>query len=114
MTHVSIIRLTFLFLRFIYVRYAPGLIKDSARLLHLLVTIFTVIYGGRRVAMAVIRITDYTHIPVGKFCTRQDISTDLETNFVDYSLKYKIGISFSSSLFVLALSFFYISAMKSR
>ena len=80
----------------------------------MLVTIFTVIYGGRRVAMAVIRITDYTHIPVGKFCTRQDISTDLETNFVDYSLKYKIGISFSSSLFVLALSFFYISAMKSR
>ena len=80
----------------------------------MLVTIFTVIYGGRRVAMAVIRITDYTDIPVGKFCTRQDISTDLETNFVDYSLKYKIGISFSSSLFVLALSFFYISAMKSR
>ena len=96
MTHI-IKRLSFLFLRFIYVCYAPGLIKDSARLLHLLVTIFTVIYSGRRVAMALIRITDYMHIPVGKFCTRQDISTELDTNFVDYSLKYKIGISFSSS-----------------
>ena len=59
----------------------------------------------------VMRVSDYTQIPVGKLCTRQDISTH---RAVDYSLKYKIGISCSSSLFVMALSFFYIAAMKSR
>ena len=49
-----------------------------------------------------------------KFCMKENVTISLETNFIESSLKPKIIISVSMLLMLIALTFFYFSANKSR
>ena len=53
-------------------------------------------------------------IPLMKFCMKENVTISLETNFIESSLKPKIIISVSMLLMLIALTFFYFSANKSR
>ena len=56
----------------------------------------------------------FQKIPLMKFCMKENVTISLETNFIESSLKPKIIISVSMLLMLIALTFFYFSANKSR
>ena len=45
---------------------------------------------------------------------RDNITSELEEDFVHHSIKPKLGTMVNSALFLIALTFFYFAAVKSR
>ena len=47
-------------------------------------------------------------------CTRENVSVALEADYAGYSVRPKMMVFISSALFLMALTFFYFSALRTR
>ena len=52
----------------------------------------------------------FMDIPMGKFCTKQNITVDSRSTFIGPSVKLGVG----AFIYLLALTFFYLSSLKHR
>ena len=102
-------------IRFVYVRYASGLVKEGVKLLHQLVIIFIAVFCIKR--NIIILLPDPPRN--GKdlklmFCMKQNVSAELEANLVNLSIRPKLILFVTALLYFSALTYFYISASKLR
>ena len=98
-------------LRFVYIRYASGLVRDSAKLLHLIVVIFLLFKFLRRsVYTSFIQLwngRDFQKFPMGKICMMTNLShtcdgqIDKDFNLVERKIKIAIFLSFIISMYIL-------------
>ena len=52
----------------------------------------------------------FMNIPMGKFCTKHNITVDSRSSFIGPSVKLGVG----AVIYFLALTFFYLSSLKHR
>ena len=105
------------FFRFAYVRYASGLVKEGVKLLHQLAIIFFVIFCIKRnvtLYYAYLYKSIYKGAPKMLFCMKQNITAAFKHDNIGKSVKPKILLIVTSILIIFALTYFYISAVKSR
>ena len=106
-----------IFIRFAYVRYASGLVKEGVKLLHQLAIIFFVIFCIKRnvtLYYAYLYKSIYKGAPKMLFCMKQNITAAFKHDNIGKSVKPKILLIVTSILIIFALTYFYISAVKSR
>ena len=107
-----------MFCRFIYARYATGLVTEGMRLFHGLVFVFIGIFSLQLLLIWPIQYTFFVkeyplNMIKGKICTQTNIvEFDEEKSNVDFSIKPKILIITLTSLYWLVSNFFTISAHK--
>ena len=100
--------------RFVYVRYASGLVKEGVKLLHQLAVVFIAVFCIKR--NIIILWPDVRNVKALKqmFCKKQNVSAELEANLVNLSIKPKLILFVTALLYFSALTYFYISASKWR
>ena len=101
----------FFFLRFVYIRYASGLVRDGARLFHLIVLVFLSVWLAIRILnipfVQLWKRLDFKEYPIGKICMMTNLSLtyegEIDKNFDYFLQKIKIAniMSFSISMVVL-------------
>ena len=109
--------LKYSFFRFAYVRYASGLVKEGVKLLHQLAIIFFVIFCIKRnvtLYYAYLYKSIYKGAPKMLFCMKQNITAAFKHDNIGKSVKPKILLIVTSILIIFALTYFHISAVKSR
>ena len=47
-------------------------------------------------------------------CTRENVTVELEADYAGYSVRPKMMVLISAVLFIMALNFFYFSALRTR
>ena len=102
--------------RFAYVRFASGLIKDRAKLLHILALVFfAALYSISDLFFFYYFFyrSNYKDLKM-VFCTKQNITLKLDTDFIGSSVKPKMMLIFTTLLFLLSSTFFWLSAIHSR
>ena len=107
----------FLF-RFIYIRYAPGLIKEGLQLLHWLTFIFIsafcfhihLIYPVRYISNG----NNYQDSLKGKFCTMTNITNITSINHSELDLKPKLLNFALAFIFFGLMNFYFFSALNQR
>ena len=115
-TMMSIPNIGIVFCRFIYARYAHGLVKDMGRLFHKIVLFIIFVFTGHWLLVWPIRTTlskgDYTNIMKGKICNQIPFSDSKES--IIQLLKPKLMTCFMTCLYTLALVYIYTSAKRQR
>ena len=102
--------------RFAYVRFASGLIKDCAKLLHILALVFfATCYTNWDLFFVYYFFykDNYKDLKM-VFCTKQNITVKLDADFIGSSVKPKMMLIFTTLLFLLCSTFLCFSALHSR
>ena len=119
--------------------HGSSLVKEGTKLLHLLSSVFVIVYivnrnfhhvravwrGTRSVFRKTIVshdchcycfsfLTSYLKISSGLICTREQVLVELEADYAGYSVKPKMMVITSSLLFLMAITFLYSSALRTR
>ena len=105
-----------------YVRNAAGLVKDKARLLHLLLLIFLLAWYIRKIVPwplhALWTGKNYEDLPVGKFCMMTNLTSSWDGNkdldFKQKSIIFKLSILVSHSLYSLLLIYSLLASLRAR
>ena len=105
-----------------YVRNAAGLVKDKARLLHLLLLIFLLAWYIRKIVpwplYALWAGKNYEDLPVGKFCMMTNLTSSWDGNkdldFNQKSIIFKLSILVSHSLYSLLLIYSFLASLRAR
>ena len=108
--------------RLIYVRNASGLLVDNANLLHVIIIIFVGIWFTRRVFMwPVMELwtgRNFEKTPVGKFCMKTNVSLTVDDEwdeeFNQTSTKFALSVLVSMFIFIIALTYACLAALKER
>ena len=128
------ITLTFYIIRFIYVRYASGLVKEGIKLLHwltiLLITIFCARYKvinsflkSQLFLISNLRSVQFFLMPLiqksynttltGKFCMKLNVSSDTD-DIMSHTIQWKMISAISKLLYIIALSYFFLGSLHSK
>ena len=105
------------FFRFAYVRYASGLVKEGVNLLHQLAVIFFVIFCIKRnvtLYYAYLYKSIYKGAPKMLFCMKQNVTAALKEDYIGKSVKPKILLIGTCIIIIIALTHFFVSALKAR
>ena len=108
--------------RFLYVRNASGLVKDKAKLLHMIILIFTLTYHFNRIGIWVVAQLatglNYELIPLGKYCMMTNISLtwhgELDQDFPQRATSNRMQVMVSMALFSIALTYVCLGALVAR
>ena len=108
--------------RFLYVRNASGLVKDKAKLLHMIILIFTLTYHFNRIGIWVVAQLatglNYELIPLGKYCMMTNISLtwhgEVDHGFFQRASRNSMQVVVSMILFSIALTYAYLGALVAR
>ena len=103
-------------------RNASGLVKDKARLLHMIILIFTVTYHLNRIGTwVVVQLwtgRNYELMPLGKYCMMTNITLtwhgELDQGFCQRTTSHSIQVFVSMALFSIALTYAYLGALVAR
>ena len=113
--------LLFVNFRFLYVRNASGLVRDNAKLLHMIVMIFIVTYHlDRIVVWALVQLwkgLNYELRPLGKVCMMTNLFTwhgEMDEDFLQRSKSQSLKVLVSQILFIIVLTFFCLGALVAR
>ena len=101
-----------IFCRFIYARYAHGLVADKGRLFHKIVVLVIIIFTMQNLLLWYLDTqNDYRDIIKGRICYQLEFP---EKNNKDFHVKPKLMISIGVSLYMVSLFFFQHSANKQK
>ena len=101
--------------RFLYVRYASGLVKDGISLLHQLAYLYFAVYCTNWSLLFFFHfLSNYENFLKIKFCAQHNVTVLIEEDFTANSLKPKMILIATGLLFLTCLTFSYASALKSR
>ena len=101
--------------RFLYVRYASGLVKDGISLLHQLADLYFAVYCTNWSLLFFFHfLSNYENFLKIKFCAQHNVTVLIEEDFTANSLKPKMILIATGLLFLTCLTFSYASALKSR
>ena len=110
------------YFRFLYVRNASGLIKDNAKLLHLIIMIFIATYHCNRVGLWVVlqrwKGLNYEVMPLGKFCMNTNLTLtwhgEMDEDYFQRAQSFRTQVVVSMVLFSIALTYVCIGALVAR
>ena len=108
--------------RFLYVRNASGLVRDNAKLLHMIIMIFIVTYHLDRIVIWVgVQLwkgLDYELLALGKFCMMTNLTQtwhgEMDEDFLQRSKSQSLKVLVSQILFSMVLTFFCLGALVAR
>ena len=105
--------------RFIFLRYASALVKEGLKLLQCVIAVYYCAWMSKRLVqhghwLPEEHWANFMNIPKMQYCTRANITVQLETNLMDFTIRPKILIYVNTLLHYAALCFFYFSALKKR
>ena len=108
--------------RFLYVRNASGLIKDNAKLLHMIIMIFIATYHFNRAGTWVVtqlwKGLNYDLIPMGKLCMMTNLNltwhSEIDEDFVQRVKSRNTLVLVSMVLFSIALTYVCLGALVAR
>ena len=114
--------LLFVNFRFLYVRNASGLVRDNAKLLHMIIMIFIVTYHldriGIWVGVQLWKGLDYELLALGKFCMMTNLTQtwhgEMDEDFLQRSKSSSLKVVVSQVLFSIALTFVCLGALVAR
>ena len=114
--------LLFLNFRFLYVRNASGLVRDNAKLLHMIIMIFIVTYHLERigiwVAVQLWKRLNYELLALGKFCMMTNLTQtwhgENDEDYFQRSNSSSLKVMASQVLFSIALTFVCLGALVAR
>ena len=103
-------------------RNASGLVKDKARLLHMIILIFAVTYHLNRIGIWVVAQLwtglNYELIPLGKYCMMTNITLtwhgEQDHDFFQRTTSHSMQVVVSMVLFSIALTYAYLGALVAR
>ena len=112
----------FLFFRFVYIRYASGLVRDGAKLFHIIVIVFLSVWLSIRIMnihfVQLWRRLDFKEYPIGKICMMTPLSLTYEgkidENFDFFLKKVKIANIMSFSISIVILIYGSFSSFRDR
>ena len=114
---VGIPNLGIIFCRFIYVRYAHGLVADMGRLFHkivlLAISVFTLHMLLIWPIQTMLSENDYTDMIKGKICNRKPFPQDRES-FISFHIKPKMMVCFLTGFYCLTLFYIHTSVQKKK
>ena len=107
----------FIISRFIFLRYASALVKEGLKLLQCVIAVYYCAWMSKRLVqhghwLPEEHWANFMNIPKMQYCTRANITVQLETNLMDFTIRPKILIYVNTLLHYAALCFFYFSALK--
>ena len=98
-------------LRFVYIRYASGLVRDRAKLFHLIVVVYlTVWFSNRNLNICFAQLwkgREFKQYPIGKICMMTNLSLtyegkiDKNFDFLEKKIKMAVVLSFVISIYML-------------
>ena len=98
-------------LRFVYIRYASGLVRDGAKLFHLIVVVFLFVwFANRNLFMCFTQLwkgRKFKQYPIGKICMMTNLSLtyegkiDKDFDFLEKKINVTIFLSFIISICIL-------------
>ena len=103
--------------RFIYVRYASGLVKEGGRLLHQVILLYLtcqIMIWYTRFFYDFLYLSNYMDSIKFKFCEMQNISAKSEEDFKAFSLKPKLILIVLSLIYFSCFTYAYFGALNSR
>ena len=108
--------------RFIYVRNAHGLLRDKARLLHILVWIFISIWFSKRALtyhlLQLVRGLNYEKTTKGMLCMMKNMtmtqSRNMEESYVQYLTKTTVMVFVSTGIFNIVLTVCCLLSLSTR
>ena len=114
--------LLFVNFRFLYVRNASGLIRDNAKLLHMIIMIFIVTYHLDRVGIwAAVQLwkgLNYELLHIGKFCMMTNLTQtwhgEMDEDFLQRSKSQSLKVLVSQILFCIVLTIVCLVALRAR
>ena len=103
-------------------RNASGLVKDNAKLLHMIIMIFIVTYHLDRIgiwsAVQLWKGLNYELLHIGKFCMMTNLSLtwhgEMDEDFLQRSKSQSLKIMVSMILFSIVLTFVCLGALRAR
>ena len=103
-------------------RNAAGLVKDKAKLLHMIIMIFSVSYHFNRIGIwsiaPMLKGFNYELIPLGKYCmkTNQTLTWhgEMDHDFYQRATSNRLQALVSMALFNIALIYFFLGALEAR
>ena len=122
MIKTIVLVLLFVNFRFLYVRNASGLVRDNAKLLHIILMIFIVTYHLDRIvvwsAVELWKGLNYELRPLGKICMMTNLSStwhgEIDEDFLQRSKSQSLKVVVSMILFSIVLTFVCLGALVAR
>ena len=103
--------------RFMYVRYASGLVREGERLLHQVILVYLscqIIIWYARFFYDFLYLSNYMDSIKFKFCEMQNIVANSEEDFKAFSLKPKLILIVLSLIYFSCFTYAYFGALNSR
>ena len=103
-------------------RNATGLIRDNAKLLHMIIMIFIATYHCNRIGLWVIlqqlKGLNYELMPLGKFCMMTNLTLtwhgEMDEDYYQRAKSFRYQVVISGILFTIALTYNWLGALVAR